>query len=342
MEDYFKFDDEGRIVDRNPNMSKPFAVDEIKVCPDCRGSLRSINRYGRLIRRAMIDEATKRFIVWSNVQYMPLALELENAKTLMAEISTDVFTREIIRGIQLDGNPHDQFRQIAKHYKKRCPKILKLRRRIFDYLKKVDVAEQPFRRVLDYVENARRRHGIQLTIDDDDSVLQTRASLLAAALLIRCDLLLLTDAMKLRGSSILFATTTKPVNFKQNREACEELVANAAKSQNLLQQAEGHLFFVQFAALERQACDMEKSNRLLEEAEAHLESLKILIESSPAQTKAISVELDVVEKMLIDGTFYDPVSNEEMRAVVQAMAREFQGTGHWVSIQDHLRKNESY
>ena len=36
-----------------------------------------------------------------------------------------------------------------------------------------------------------------------------------------------------------------------------------------------------------------------------------------------------VEKMLHESTFYMPVSSEERQAVVQAMATEMRGTGHW-------------
>jgi len=35
----------------------------MKSCPTCRGPLRNLNRYSRIVRRALIDEATKKFIV---------------------------------------------------------------------------------------------------------------------------------------------------------------------------------------------------------------------------------------------------------------------------------------
>ncbi|KAG4427275.1 hypothetical protein IFR05_017241 [Cadophora sp. M221] len=40
-------------------------------------------------------------------------------------------------------------------------------------------------------------------------------------------------------------------------------------------------------------------------------------------------EVEEVEKMLRDSTFYMPVSNEEKAAVYAAMAHDFRGTGHW-------------
>jgi hypothetical protein len=40
-------------------------------------------------------------------------------------------------------------------------------------------------------------------------------------------------------------------------------------------------------------------------------------------------EVEEVEKMLRDSTFYMLVSNEEKAAVYAAMAYDFRGTGHW-------------
>ena len=201
----------------------------------------------------MIDEATKRFIVWANNQYTPVALELEDAKVFVANLPMDGSAKTLARDIQLTGNPQYQFNQIAKHLTTRLSQVLKLRRRIFDYQKRVSIEEQPFKRVLDLIENARRRQGIEADVNEDDSMLQTRACLLATTLLIRCDLLLLYDVMKLRQAQIYSDAVPKPVCLKQNRKACEDLLLHSTKSQNILQQVESHLFFVQYAIFECQA-----------------------------------------------------------------------------------------
>ena len=54
-----------------------FSTSELKNCPLCRSPLRNINRYGRIARRAWIDKATKKFIVWANAQFVPLASRME-------------------------------------------------------------------------------------------------------------------------------------------------------------------------------------------------------------------------------------------------------------------------
>jgi len=43
--------------------SRPFSIDKVKLYASYRGSLRNVARYGRIIRRAILDEATKKFII---------------------------------------------------------------------------------------------------------------------------------------------------------------------------------------------------------------------------------------------------------------------------------------
>ena len=57
--------------------SEPFSLEGkvLPSCPQCRGSLRNISRYGRIVRCALLDESTK-FSSWANSQYVPLAQKL--------------------------------------------------------------------------------------------------------------------------------------------------------------------------------------------------------------------------------------------------------------------------
>jgi hypothetical protein len=70
--------------------TKAFASEEMKNCPDCRGSLRLLHRYGRVIRRALLDESTKKFISWSNRQYLELAEVLQSHQKKLIESRTSV------------------------------------------------------------------------------------------------------------------------------------------------------------------------------------------------------------------------------------------------------------
>ena len=63
-------------------------------------------------------------------------------------------------------------------------------------------------------------------------------------------------------------------------------------------------------------------------AREHLQLARNLCEKH-AQVRLVASEIDIVEKMLHESTFYSLVTSDEMRDVVAAMAREFRGTGHW-------------
>ena len=62
MSDFYTMNNKGSIVDLK-NSAEPFSASEMKSCPTCRGPLRNLNRYSRIVRRALIDKATKKFIV---------------------------------------------------------------------------------------------------------------------------------------------------------------------------------------------------------------------------------------------------------------------------------------
>jgi len=70
-------------------------------------------------------------------------------------------------------------------------------------------------------------------------------------------------------------------------------------------------------------------SELLLQARGHLQRAKELCKEFPGQTAGMLAEIEDVEKMLHDSTFYMPVSNEEKAAVYAAMSRDFLGTGHW-------------
>ena len=55
MKKHYEVSDEGHLIAAK-SQSAPLSEDLVKVCPQCRGSLRQINRYARVVKRAMLDE----------------------------------------------------------------------------------------------------------------------------------------------------------------------------------------------------------------------------------------------------------------------------------------------
>ena len=206
---------------------KPFEAADLKGCPLCRMPLRNINRYGRIVRRAFIDEATKKFIVWANSTFVPLAQRLADIEGNLAyakESSTTItLPRFDTATIQLKGDPELQITKVKTLIGKenRYKGLFQLRSNIRKFQIRVREKEQPFSRIFDLVQGARDR-GVYTNFDDAPEILQTRSHHLATALLLRCDHLMLLEFLTLfkdkHAGQALGAARVIEVDFQSHRE----------------------------------------------------------------------------------------------------------------------------
>jgi predicted nucleic acid-binding Zn ribbon protein len=331
-------------------------VDQTQIaCPECRRSLRDIPRYGRVVRRSMLIQSTLKFITWSNNNYVISYGNFTKAQKALSDTMEQSTPAAI--NLQLIGSRDEQIRTIQNSLPQaRYGEIVALRYAIRQFMNLVSRDEQPFQRVQELVRYARNQQQTESSFEFDQSViLQTRASALASALLLRCDLALLSDILAIRSSKALPVGFETALNFAENRQDCEVLCRVAFDGKHHLQQTEALIFWTQFAALElswwsshgeeeryvdisNTFIDSSRANHynsvvdsmqeLRAEAREHLNQARSIC-AKHTQARAVASEIDVVEKMLRESTFYSPVTNDEMRNVVSAMAREFRGTGHW-------------
>lgn len=328
----------------------PFSTGDFKNCPMCRSPLRNINRYGRIVRRAWIDEATKKFIVWANAQFVPLTVKLDEIETRYRQIkaaseidfgtsiSSTSFRPEAsaTNAISLKGTRDAQFVTFSKLLGKqqRFKPIVQLRYNIAKFLKEVDVAEQPFSKIYDLVRDVRLHRGVEIDFAYIPDILQTRSRMLATVLQLRCDHTILLEMLALYQERPLGATlwTSRKlyVDFHLNRLDCEALIEEARDKSQPLNEVEGLLFWARFVTLERSVTEaQDRMSDLVLQAREHLMTAKAVCEGYPDQTRGMQEEVEEVGKMLRDSTFYLTVTNQEKAAVYAAMASEFRGTGHW-------------
>lgn len=367
MADHYTLDQNG-----NPcgiaAASKAFSMDEIKVCPTCRGSLRNISRYGRIVRRAMLDEATKKFMSWSNTRHIALAEQLlTQQQELQDSISNGLVLQTVGRQgeLRLDGGRRKQMASLRDWVgHKRYGPILKLWKDISRYTQEVRAEEQPFQRVADFVKHANRSHGgggTENSFAFDETAIQLRGYLYAVSLLLKCDIAILSDFAELRKGATQTRTAIK-ADFKESLSDCERLIKLARETDRPQVQVEGHIAYAQFCVFARSFATggaaqaeptptlglgdnptvpeartiprpvdeeaTDKTEILKTEGLEHIALARALLRSSPSVTVSES-EVDDVEHMLNEGVFYRSVSAEEMRDVYRAMASEFSGTGHW-------------
>ncbi|KAF2229709.1 P-loop containing nucleoside triphosphate hydrolase protein [Viridothelium virens] len=308
----------------------------VKSCPQCRSSLRNVSRYGRIVRRALLDEATKKFIIAASRDYVPLAKRLldiqgELQSTTAEQQQTFVLART--EKVKLEGSPAYQAQTIAKKSRKstRYKPTLTLRRTVQKHLDSVRVQEQPFRRVWDMVQTARRLHSTaQGSFKFSSSVLHTTSELRATALLFRCDITLLSDFVKQQQQLASGEMQGElSINLVRNRRDSLVMIETAESAGDILRQMEGHFFFASFVAIERMVRG-EETGDLKERALEHIKTAEALPDNSDAgYIQGVLVELEEVKRALNEGIFYSVVQNEEWRAVVSATSQEFSTTGHW-------------
>ncbi|KAF2138624.1 uncharacterized protein K452DRAFT_256255 [Aplosporella prunicola CBS 121167] len=313
----------------------------IKVCPTCRGPLRNVARYGRIVRRALLDESMKKFIVWSNDEYLALYQRFQDAHEYLVNTAENVSPAPSAPvKLSISGSAAHQcilIRQTAGEMllSGRYQNILSLRNQIQRYVYKVRKEEQPFKKVWDLCEDARRRRNATGSFHFDNEVLQTRAYLMASALLIRCDIGILTDVVAVWKDKVpRELRADAELDFSKNHKVCTGLLNEAEKMQNPLQVVEAHVFIAQYNAIERLSAPAETAETLRQQGMEHISTAKRLCEQHPGSTKGMANETTTVEKMLKESTFFSVVTSEERRAVLAAMATEFRGTGHWYYCQN--------
>ncbi|KAJ5494068.1 hypothetical protein N7463_010155 [Penicillium fimorum] len=302
MSSYYEVDASGKPIAIWVSLV-PFSIQDIKKCATCHGPLRDIVRYGRLIRRAILDESTKKSIILLNQEYVPLAQELPQ---LIRELHSVEGQRKYAWPpvIEIYGPRNQQVQDMVEIIQSTNPGrwnlILDLRKRV-DYYRRCEIPEeQPFERVRRMIENARQRRKIKTNPDHVDNVLQTKGFLQGTALIIRLDIALLVDLLS--------------------------LVSQARPSE----QAEGHIFLAQLYALERAHClEPEKRDTILQHGQAAIQKARGLCDAHLSQTRGLADEVHSVKKMLRVGTMYTIITNEERMAVISAMTQEFCGTRHW-------------
>ena len=325
----------GKFV-RIKSSSEPFSSDELKLCPACRGPLRDIARYGRIVRRAMLDESAKKFVVWSNQRHLLLSERVvEEQERLLNDIDT---VRKPNQDVRIVGTAENQVQSLKKlKTAARYRHILQLYQEIKAFVDKLRKDEQPYQRVKDLVEIALRqneRPGIE-RFDFAASELQLREHLQGLSLLIRCEMVFISDGISMHNKTPTSDRKgTLVVDLHDSRTRCETLADDAKATMNFRQEIEGNLFWARFAAMECGTIDVQAERErpnatrvretLNRQALARLRNANSVCDKLPGSTADLLNEIKDVKRMLDAGT-----SESEMRMIVATMAKEFRGTGHW-------------
>lgn len=321
--------------------SEPFSMDGsgVRVCATCRGSLRNIARYGRIVRRAILDEATKKFISWSHKQYGLLSsryleeqealgdAEVLGAATARAELQRS--KSSALRFLYLDC--------LEEHVlSERYGDLLATWVDIRLFANDVKVDEQPFQRVADLVRHANRQHKTNKEFRFDETVIQMKGYILARTLLLKCEMTILNDFFA-RCDGRARLPVKFVINFTQQFRDCEEVIRLANKSVHPKEEVQALIFEAQLCALSCKvdACSVPPGfkggaapdkDAVQAYGFALLERAREMAQMYPS-TMIFAGEIDAVESSLHGS--YQTLSKEEMRNIVEAMAGDIGTGGRW-------------
>ncbi|GKU06754.1 unnamed protein product [Fusarium langsethiae] len=333
--------------------SEPFSLDgqNIKACATCRGSLRSVSRYGRIVRRAMLDEATKKFISWSNEGYHLVASRLVTEQERLAAMKSPVVLERkpgATANLTTAGSRQRQLQVLKDYVNARYDSILQFRKTVVSYAAKVKKEEQPFQRVANLVRHSNLHRGGKNEFRYDQAVIQAKGTLLSAALLLKCDILILSDFFGLLvGGKAKLRTSEIHLDFSCFMSDCDTLIKDAQAALYPREEAQGHIFYAQLCAFSRQCASApsepiqpnvqasvsvstaipESLEQLRDRGLGHILKARRLLEKSPS-CMFLQNEIDAAEEAL-NGGVYRPVTTEELRQVYAASMGELRGTGHW-------------
>jgi hypothetical protein len=327
--DHYKLDGLTGMPIALKNIARAFSQAEIKTCPTCRGSLRSLPRYGRIVRRTLLDNCTKQFVAWSNQEYLERARHEQQAQVELVDTRSNVplwelGDVEITQGLivnMLKGLPG-----VDSRYHKLADLLLSC----CTFLVQAGHDEEPLRSVYDTLALHRSKlsdeEGVAAS-EYNEILLQTRGAFLAMSLVLRCEIVGIIDFVAVYYAQHQKHGGSLVVDFTSDRSLCEKLIKSTMVSKDVLLQAEGHIFWAQLAVLECEVMESETGNSysdLRALANTHLESARKLCTAYPRQTRSVVDEGREVSRLLAKGGH-----QFQTRMVVATVANDFVGTGHW-------------
>lgn len=241
----------------------PFSVEKVARCTQCLGSLRHISRYGRIIRRPMLDESLKELISESNANFLQLARRLAQCMDALRR-NTDYQYLRPSHGrrnpmIELEGNMQRQT-SILRDFigQGRYANLAILYRDIQSFSIRLGAKEEVFQKVADLTrranetsEAASRSTG---AIHQNEPFVHPVGGLLAMELSLRCNIAVLADFWKLWKGVLAAGTFRRPtlrLDMTSNFRASQQLIKRACETKRPLLEAQGHVYFAWFCGFAR-------------------------------------------------------------------------------------------
>ncbi|KAI9768060.1 MAG: hypothetical protein M1840_005094 [Geoglossum simile] len=307
-----------------------------KGCPDCRMPVRDIDRYNRIVKTALLDQATRRFVAHANMKFTEL-IEATQERETSIDDERKAFTQAWSQGTE--SKDQEQVNNSLKEYRSRGQTLL---RRVRKFTNSVKSTEQPFGRVNSMVAAEARRQGKRNTFDFEESIIQTGVQFRAEGLSLRVHWAILWDFDTISSNRTVDSRIRQALReaittlIQQLIQRCLSLKDTSRDASLPQHEVEARTYHALFSALQLnnykaqgRPVDTGATTAMLQRERDSLDHAESLCSKHPGTLAHLKDDVAKARRLLDGGTFYSFVTTQEKREVYQAMARQFSGTGHW-------------
>lgn len=318
---------------------------DVKRCPECKEHISGIQRYNRVLKRAVLDVMLRTLIVQAQVSYSAVSSVVDKFELHLESSRTSVLNQLQRGGLSRQRQPISAHN--AKVISERMHEFDQVRSPLQQYTKDVAEGNQPHVRVYGMSIAARDRAKTGSSASDivlcplDIPSPDIKHRLLGDILRLRLDAMQYTDMLQLVDhlSRLDGCESDATPLYKDIVKKCDVFCANAEIRRSESEQRQYHgltveilLLQVQFISLLLRGCQSVAPSRTVSLRSAGLQALsrcKKYFERYASCRKYESAAERAGEMLQSLAHFYQAVSVEERRAIVQAMNADFHGTGHW-------------
>lgn len=257
IQDFYELSEEG-VPWGIKGVLRPFSIQKAAGCTQCRGSLRDILRYGRIIRRPMLDDSVAEFVTWSNGKFFDLVFllnkHLSDLKWSEGYRYTPASSDQQSLSIKLDGNMQNQIRVLRDFVGEgRYADLTNWYRDIQIFRRELRSKEDVFQKVADLTRRANENSGTAArstgAVHQHEPFFQLCGDLVTMNLSLRCNIAILADFLRLWKEEITTGTppcSSLHFDMTSNFRGSLAFIKQARAASRPVLEAQGHLYFAFF------------------------------------------------------------------------------------------------
>ncbi|KAH8430069.1 uncharacterized protein LDX57_007740 [Aspergillus melleus] len=316
-------------------------------CPECRHTLRDVHRYNRIVKTALLDESTRRFVSKAQRHFTELYKSVQLYEEEL-ESERSVFVNKWRAQDVGEGLGFAEIRAVVDAYE---AKNARIQRKVKQFIKNVSQNEQPFGRVNALLASAVARTGNVPSVSAspfEESAIHTGFKLRGHCLGLQLCWAIHLDYEKIRQNTTVSSEIRAMFRDKISNHLprllvrCRTAIDDSIKGKSITQQVQATIYYTLFSQLSHISTVAQDNvmgspsisplseNEIKEKLE-ECERLYPLYEGTLGPYKKL---IEDAKRFCNGGTFYTPITAEERQQIYQAMAAQFTGTGHWYYCQN--------